>query len=101
MNDSKSFLLSKIFMGGLIGLVANIVMAVLRHYGYDVVISHEIQGYLNTVILGAIMAWRSRPTKKLHVKKPVKNEFNGLIYHDLSEKTKNVITHDNLGGGAG
>ena len=70
MTESKHVLTSKIFMGGAIGLLANLITSLARHYGYDVVISSEVQLHLNTVVLGLIAYWRNRPTKALHVKKP-------------------------------
>lgn len=68
MPDSKFILFSKIFVSSLITVVASIAMAVMRHYGFDVIISPEMQSNL-TVLVIAWIAWlRTRPTVPLHIK---------------------------------
>ena len=66
--DTKHFLASKIFISSCIGLISTIVMATLRHYGYDVAIDAETQLNITGVLLVLIGYWRTRETKQLRAK---------------------------------
>ena len=69
MNDSKHFITSKIFVSSCVGLICTVVMAALRHYGYEVAIDAETQLNITGVLLVLIGYWRTRETKPLRVKR--------------------------------
>jgi len=103
MHDSKHFLFSKIFMSALVGLACSAAASFALHMGYTIIISPAVQMHIVTILCGLIMAWRARPTKALHVKKPKETYYfngkNGLTREEveqiwLKNKGAQIITSD-------
>lgn len=102
MPETKHVLTSKIFIGSSVGLVASIAMPIMRSYGYDVVITPAMQTHGTTIILAAVMWWRTRTVKPLHIrkKKPMTDaqfaaglsDSNGV---SLAKSAKHSVTQFN------